>query len=151
MGAAYPSPGTIMNNRFSGPNAWDDYLTALSGPRRLLRPSRSPTTTSPIPRKSTAVQSVWSLDGRKVDFPERGAPARRCYGQRGLRQSSPFRQLGGYPARRRDPAFSVRLQFNAMHDRFDCTRADLIRLGKKANPSITDDGAALAYGPTSSR
>ena len=33
-----------------------------------------------------------------------------------------------------------------MQDRFDCTRADLIRLGKKADPTITDDRAALAYG-----
>jgi hypothetical protein len=33
-----------------------------------------------------------------------------------------------------------------MQDRFDCTRTDLIRLGKKADPKITDDGAALAYG-----
>src|SRR4029453_9097751 len=39
-----------------------------------------------------------------------------------------------------------RLQFNVMQDRFDCTRADLIRLGKKADPSIIDDRAALAYG-----
>ena len=39
-----------------------------------------------------------------------------------------------------------RLQFNVMQDRFDCTRADLIRLGKKADPNITDDRAALAYG-----
>ncbi len=22
-------PGTVMNNQFSGPNAWNDYLTAL--------------------------------------------------------------------------------------------------------------------------
>ena len=33
-----------------------------------------------------------------------------------------------------------------MQDRFDCTRADLIRLGKKADPNITDERAALAYG-----
>jgi ABC-type lipoprotein export system ATPase subunit len=39
-----------------------------------------------------------------------------------------------------------RLQFNVMQDRFDCTRADLIRLGKKADPNITDERAALAYG-----
>ncbi len=39
-----------------------------------------------------------------------------------------------------------RLHFNVMQDRFDCTRADLIRLGKKADPSITDDWAALSYG-----
>ena len=33
-----------------------------------------------------------------------------------------------------------------MQDRFDCTRADLIRLGKKADPNIADERAALAYG-----
>ncbi len=42
----------------------------------------------------------------------------------------------------------TRLQFNAFDDRFDCTRGDLIRLGKKANPAIFDDGAALAHGAT---
>ena len=30
-----------------------------------------------------------------------------------------------------------RLQFNVMQDRFDCTRAELIKLGKKADPDIT--------------
>lgn len=39
-----------------------------------------------------------------------------------------------------------RLQFNVMQDRFDCTRADLIRLGRKADHRITDDHAALRYG-----
>jgi energy-coupling factor transporter ATP-binding protein EcfA2 len=39
-----------------------------------------------------------------------------------------------------------RLHFSVQQDRFDCTRADLIRLGKKVDPSIIDDGAALAYG-----
>ena len=36
-----------------------------------------------------------------------------------------------------------RLQFNVMQDRFDCTPPDLIRLGKKADPNITDDRSAL--------
>ena len=39
-----------------------------------------------------------------------------------------------------------RLRFTVQHDRFDCTRSDLIRLGKKADPTITDEHAALAYG-----
>ena len=39
-----------------------------------------------------------------------------------------------------------RLHFTVQQDRFDCTRADLIRLGKKANTAITDDHVALAYG-----
>ena len=41
-----------------------------------------------------------------------------------------------------------RLQFHAHNDRFDCTRDELIRLGKRADPTITDDGAALRHGAT---
>lgn len=39
-----------------------------------------------------------------------------------------------------------RLQFNVMQDCFDCTRVDLIGLGKKADPNIPDEPAELAYG-----
>ena len=39
-----------------------------------------------------------------------------------------------------------RLRFNVTWDYFDCTRAELIRLGKGANSTITNDRAALAYG-----
>ena len=42
----------------------------------------------------------------------------------------------------------TRLQFNAHGDRFDCTRADLIRLGKRAEPTIRDDPPALVHGAT---
>jgi len=42
----------------------------------------------------------------------------------------------------------TRLQFNAYGDRFDCTREELIRLGKLADPAIADNGAALAHGAT---
>ena len=31
-----------------------------------------------------------------------------------------------------------RLHFTVQQDRFDCTRAELIRLGKKADPTIVD-------------
>ena len=41
-----------------------------------------------------------------------------------------------------------RLQFHAFNDRFDCTREELIKLGKRADPTITDDGAALRHGAT---
>lgn len=41
-----------------------------------------------------------------------------------------------------------RLQFHAFSDRFDCTREELIKLGKRADPSITDDTAALRHGAT---
>ena len=41
-----------------------------------------------------------------------------------------------------------RLQFHAFDDRFDCTREELIKLGKRADPAITDDGEALRHGAT---
>jgi hypothetical protein len=42
----------------------------------------------------------------------------------------------------------ARLQFHAYGDRFDCTREELIRLAKRAYPTIGDDRVALAYGAT---
>ena len=41
-----------------------------------------------------------------------------------------------------------RLQFYAFDDRFDCTREELIKLGKRADPAIADDGVALRHGAT---
>jgi hypothetical protein len=41
-----------------------------------------------------------------------------------------------------------RLQFHAFNDRFDCSREELIKLGKRADLAITDDGAALQHGAT---
>ena len=41
-----------------------------------------------------------------------------------------------------------RLEFRAFKDRFDCTRAELIELGKRADPTITDEGVALRHGAT---
>lgn len=41
-----------------------------------------------------------------------------------------------------------RLQFQAHGDTFNCTRQDLISLGKKADTSILDDRAALSHGAT---
>ncbi|MCG2747328.1 MAG: AAA family ATPase [Desulfobulbaceae bacterium] len=42
----------------------------------------------------------------------------------------------------------TRLQFQAYGDRYDCTRDDLIALGKHADLNITDDRAALQHGAT---
>ena len=39
-----------------------------------------------------------------------------------------------------------RLHFTVQGDRYDCTSAELVRLGKAADSSIVDDDAALAYG-----
>ncbi|WP_439864702.1 TrlF family AAA-like ATPase [Pseudomonas antarctica] len=41
-----------------------------------------------------------------------------------------------------------RLQFAAHKDRYDCTREELIRLGRKTDATITDDSVALQTGAT---
>lgn len=42
--------------------------------------------------------------------------------------------------------FLSRLYFDAFDDRFSCTPSDLMRLGRQADPSKTEDEAALAHG-----
>jgi hypothetical protein len=44
--------------------------------------------------------------------------------------------------------FLARLQFRAFGDCFDCSRSELIRLGRKADRTILDDRAALSHGAT---
>ena len=42
--------------------------------------------------------------------------------------------------------FLSRLHFTVQDDRFDCRRAELIRLGRTMNQALTDERAALAFG-----
>lgn len=141
------APGTVMNNQFSGANAWDDYLTALE--------QSTPTI------EAIAVTDYYVTDTYQEVLHHRNAGRLPNVGlifpnvEVRLDVST---SKGGFVnlhlfVSPEDPQhidelqrLLSRLQFNAMQDRFDCTRADLIRLGRKADPNITDDGAALAYG-----
>jgi hypothetical protein len=141
------APGTVMNNQFSGPNAWDDYLSALE-------------------RATPAIEAIAVTDYYVTDTYEEVLRHKASGRLSGVRLIFPNVELrldvatakGGFVnlhlfVSPEDPQhleelrrLLSRLQFNVMQDRFDCTRADLIRLGKKADPTITDDRAALAYG-----
>ena len=141
------APGTAMNNQFSGPTAWEDYLTALE-------------------QATPAIQAIAVTDYYVTDTYEE--VLRRRYAGRLPHAKLVFPNVelrldvatakGGFVnlhlfVSPEDPnhveelrRLLSRLQFNVMQDRFDCTREDLIRLGKKADPNITDDSAALSYG-----
>lgn len=141
------APGTAMNNQFSGPTAWDDYLTALEQ------------ATPPI--EAIAVTDYYVTDTYEEVLRHRSAGrlprAKLVFPNVELRLDVATAK-GGFVnlhlfVSPEDPnhveelrRLLSRLQFNVMQDRFDCTRDDLIRLGKKADPNITDDRAALAYG-----
>ncbi|MCK5745715.1 MAG: ATP-binding protein, partial [Oricola sp.] len=141
------APGTVMNNQFSGPSAWNDYLTALERATPVI--------------EAIAVTDYYVTDTYEEVLRHKAAGrlpnAKLVFANVELRLDVATTK-GGFVnlhlfVSPEDPQhldelqrLLSRLQFNVMQDRFDCTRADLIRLGKKADASITDDRAALAYG-----
>ena len=141
------APGTVINDQFSGPNAWDEYLTALEQATPVI--------------EAVAVTDYYVTETYQEVLHHRDAgrlpSARLIFPNVEVRldvatAKGDFVNLHLFVSPE-DPMHIAELQrllshlqFNVMRDRFDCTRADLIRLGKKADPNITDDGAALAYG-----
>lgn len=141
-------PGTVLNNQFAGRDPWADYLTALE--------ASSPTI------EALAITDYYTTDlyEQMVRYKAEGRLA-------GIQFLFPNIELRLDVAAKKgfvnvhllvDPIdsahvdeikrFLSRLHFKAFDDRFDCTKADLIRLGKISNRSITDDRAALEYGAT---
>ncbi len=136
-----------MNNQFSGPTAWEDYLTALE--------QAAPTI------EAIAVTDYYVTDTYEEVLRHRSAgrlPQTKLVFPNVELRLDVATAKGGFVnlhlfVSPEDPnhveelrRLLSRLQFNVMQDRFDCTREDLIRLGKKADPNITDDRAALSYG-----
>lgn len=141
------APGTIMNNQFNGPNAWNEYLTALERATPVIEAIAVTDyyvtdTYEQVLRHKTAGR----LPNAKLIFPNVELRLDVATAKGGFVNLHLF--VSPEDPQHLDELRRLlsRLQFNVMQDRFDCTRADLIRLGMKANANITDDRAALAYG-----
>lgn len=141
------APGTAMNDQFNGPNSWEDYLTALEQATPVIKAiAVTDYYVTETYRKVLRYRDIGRLANVELIFPNVEvrldvATSKGSFVNLHL-FVSPEDPMHVDELQR----ILSRLQFNVMQDRFDCTHADLIRLGKKADPSITDDGAALTYG-----
>lgn len=142
------APGTVLNNQFGGGDPWGSYLTTIEG----LTPK---------------IEAIAVTDYYVTDTYEEVLRQKAAGRLPGVQLIFPSIEVRLYVAAKsgfvnlhllispEDPnhlaeakRILTRLQFHAHDDRFDCTRDDLIRLGKRADPAITDDRAALAHGAT---
>ena len=142
------APGTILNNQFGVSDPWSSYLSTLEA----LTPRV----------KAVAVTDYYVTDTYEEFLQHKGAgrmpEASLIFPNIELRLDVAAKtgfvniHLLVSPE---DPEhlsevkrILKRLQFNAFGDRFDCTREELIKLGKHSDVTITDDGAALRQGAT---
>lgn len=142
------APGTVLNNQFGGGTPWETYLTSLE---------------SVTPRiEAIAVTDYYLTDTYEEVLRHKAAgrlsDVQLIFPNVELRLDVAAKtgfvnvHLLVSPE---DPNHVAelhrilqRLQFQAHGDTFNCTRNDLISLGKKADTSIIDDRAALAHGAT---
>jgi ABC-type hemin transport system ATPase subunit len=142
------APGTVLNNQFRGNDPWGDYLAALEAATPAIE-AVAVTDYYVTDAYETVLtyKSAGRLPGVKLIFPNielrLDAAARSGFVNLHLLVSPDDPDHLAQVER-----ILRRLQFTAYNDRFDCTRDDLIRLGKRANPAIKDDVAALRHGAT---
>jgi hypothetical protein len=141
------APGTVMNNQFIGPTAWDDYLTALEQATPVIEAiAVTDYYVTDTYEKVLRQQVTGRLPAAKLIFPNVELRLDVATAKGGFVNLHMFVSPEDPQHIEELGRLLSRLQFNVMQDYFDCTRADLIRLGKKADPTITDDRAALSYG-----
>jgi hypothetical protein len=142
------APGTVLNNQFSGVDPWQTYLQALEAATPKIEAIGVTDYYVTETYEEVVRQSrLGRLPHAKLIFPNiemrLDVAARDGFVNIHLLVSP------------EDPNHLTelkrllsRLQFNVLGDRYDCTREELIRLGRRADPTIVEDGAALRHGAT---
>jgi energy-coupling factor transporter ATP-binding protein EcfA2 len=142
------APGTVLNNQFGARDPWGSYLTKLEGlTPRIEAIAVTDYYVTETYEEVLRQKSAGRLPDVELIFPNievrLDAAAKSGFVNIHL-LVSPEDPDHLAQVRR----ILTRLQFIAHGDRFDCTREDLIRLGKCADPKIQDERAALAHGAT---
>jgi len=142
------APGTVLNNQFGAADPWDAYFTSLE----ILTPKIEAISVTDYYVTETyeefrKQQSAGRLPDVKLVFPNielrLDVAAKSGFVNVHLLVSPEDPDHLNEVER-----ILKRLQFHAFNDRFDCTREELIKLGKRCDQSITDNRAALRQGAT---
>ncbi|MBR0560465.1 TrlF family AAA-like ATPase [Neokomagataea anthophila] len=142
------APGTVLNNQFGGGDPWDAYLTSLEtctpaiGAIAVTDYYVTDTYEEVLRRKQAGrlpnVQLIFPNVELRLDI-----AAKTGFVNLHLLVSPEDKNHLSELHR-----ILHRLQFQAHGDTYNCTRKDLIILGKRADNTIVDDGAALRHGAT---
>jgi len=141
------TPGTILNDQFGGPQAWDQYLRLVEQATPAVQ--------------ALGVTDYWTLDRYTDVLAHKGAGrlagVALIFANVELRLA--IRTASGAPLNAHllispdDPdhvaraeSFLARLTFDAYGEHFCCTRADLMRLGRAHEPGPQSDEHALLVG-----
>lgn len=142
------APGTVLNNQFGATDPWESYLSTIEG--------LTPTVEAIAVTDYYVTDTYEALLKHKASgrLPDVALLFPNIELRLDVAAKSGFVNIHLLVSPE-DPDHLTeirrilsRLQFHAYNDRFDCTRDELIKLGKRADTSIVDDVAALRHGAT---
>lgn len=141
-------PGTVLNNQFTGPNAWEDYIQALEACTPAIEAlAVTDYYTTDVYEEVNRWKDAGRLPNVKLLFPNievrLDIAAKQGFVNLHLLVSPEDPDHVNEIQR-----FLSRLTFEAHDDSFDCTKSELERLGRVVDPTIQDAQVAIALGAT---
>jgi energy-coupling factor transporter ATP-binding protein EcfA2 len=143
------APGTILNDQYGGAFPWNDFADAVEGSLPAIEAlGITDYYVTDVYEEVLRVQSQGRMSSVKLIFPN--VEMRLSIGTKAgsginihlLVDPSEHNHLDELKR------FMSRLHFEAQDDKFDCTKAELIRLGYKHYPDAASEAIALQHGVT---
>ena len=142
------APGTVLNNQFGGSDPWEEYLTTLEA----LNPKIEAIAVTDYYVTDTYEKVLNYVQTGRLPFVKLIFPNVEL--RLDIAAKSGFVNIHLLVSPEDSDHLTqlqrilTRMQFQAHGDSFACTRSDLIALGKRSDPSITEDHVALRHGAT---